>query len=320
MRKSFLFIILIITAAFVIYCGKPKKDLQTKTSLADLPASVLVEKVIPEASPNSTFKEPFGLATDFSGNIYISDAGNDRIVKLNNKFDYITEIGGFGSGEGTFNYPTYLSFDNGLNLYVSDERNSRIAKYDNRLNYADEVLFYDDEDPLKFGYPSGVAATNYGELWVADRQNNQVMVFNNVGQFSNVLGDYGSSAGRLKSPEKIVQSGTGFILCDAGNQRIVYFDGYGNFNHEVKCKAVDYPIAVIDKRDYLIVLDGLEGGIHFVDQKGNSLRTVGPQLPGEKKSMLEPSDFISLDDDRILIADTGNNRLLVCRLLFNKGE
>lgn len=318
MRRYFYLLVILITAALFLFCGKPKIDNDAKVSDVPIPISLLVEKVITEVSINSKLKDPYGLATDFSGNIYIADAGNDRVVKLDAKFKYQTEIGGFGNSAGLFSYPTYISFDNGLNLFVTDERNRRIAKYDNRLNYVDEILFYDDEDPLKFGYPSGLAVTNYGELWVADRQNNQVMVFNNVGQFSNILGEYGSSAGRMKSPEKIINSNGKFILCDAGNNRIVVLDGYGNFNEEIKLKATDYPISVVDQRSYLIVLDGVGGGIHFVDNKGKTLRQVGPQLPGNKIALREPSDFILLDDEHLLISDSGNNRLLLCRLLFNE--
>lgn len=321
MRKRTYLIILFLVALLFIFCGKPK--VKTDNTQADLsiPVSILVEKEITEVSVNSNFNEPFGLATDLNGNIYIADAGDDRVVKLDSKFKYQTEIGGFGRSAGMFSYPTYLCFDNGLNLYVTDERNRRIAKYDNRLNFVDEILFYDDEDPLKFGYPSGIAVTSYGELWVADRQNNKVMVFNNVGQYTNALGDYGSSAGRMKSPEKIVNSNGKFILCDAGNNRLVILDGYGNFNDDIRLKATEYPISVIDQRNYYIVLDGINGGIHFVNDKGKTIRQVGPQLPGSKIALNEPSDFIMLDDEHLLISDSGNNRLLLCRLLFNnQGE
>ena len=70
------------------------------------------------------FLEPRDLAVDPSGNLLVADTGNHRIVKLNNRGAYLTEVGGFGWDDRQFNEPTGVSAGAGLDIYVSTARTS----------------------------------------------------------------------------------------------------------------------------------------------------------------------------------------------------
>ena len=76
---------------------------------------------------------------DRAGNIYIADAGNNRIRKIN-PAGIITTIAGNGiagySGDGgpadsaELNYPFGVFVDTLFNIYIADEENNRIRKID----------------------------------------------------------------------------------------------------------------------------------------------------------------------------------------------
>lgn len=94
---------------------------------------------------NANFSHIWGLATDQSGNLYISDGGNfpsdgnSRIRKVNTA-GIVTTIAGNGSygysGDNgpatlaTLNQPTGISVDNSYNIFISDAYNHRIRKVD----------------------------------------------------------------------------------------------------------------------------------------------------------------------------------------------
>jgi sugar lactone lactonase YvrE len=274
----------------------------------------LVEKVLNQDFHGRALNNPFGLAVDMKGNLIVSDADNDRLVRYRPDLAPDIDIGGFGSGENGFSHPTFMTFDNGLNLLVADEKNRRIARYNSQLIYVDEIQFYDSEDPLKFGYPSGVATTDYGEVWVADRDKNRIAVFNNVGQFDRFVGDYGAPGGQLSTPEKIISGKEGFLVCDAGNSRLMLYDRYGNFEKKIESNDFGYPIAAVRDSSLLWVLDGSTSEVYCLDSRNKVIFRTGPMLPGDTEGLKQPSDIVMLPSGRLAIADSGNNRIVICRI------
>jgi DNA-binding beta-propeller fold protein YncE len=163
--------------------------------------------------------------------------------------------------------------------------------------------------------------TEYGALWVADRERDRVIVLDNQGRFESFIGDFGYTGGQLSSPEKVVAmpGGAGFVVCDAGNGRLVFYDGYGNFQSELAHEKFEYPIAAAaEPAGDLWVLDGVSGRLFFVDATATVLFETGPRLPGNDRALKGPSDIVRLADGRLLISDTGNNRLLVCRVILEE--
>ncbi len=86
---------------------------------------------------NATFADIFGVATDLAGNIYVCDAGNSCVRKINSAGIITTIAGngtrGYGGDNGPaisamLNQPTNVSTDNKGNLYIADSRNNRIRK------------------------------------------------------------------------------------------------------------------------------------------------------------------------------------------------
>lgn len=88
---------------------------------------------------NAGMAGPFDLTFDSKGNMYIADAINNRIRKVN-IHDSITTIAGTGIGgyngdsilaiNATLNYPMGVAVDSIGNVYVADRDNHRIRKID----------------------------------------------------------------------------------------------------------------------------------------------------------------------------------------------
>ncbi|UCD63681.1 MAG: NHL repeat-containing protein [Candidatus Zixiibacteriota bacterium] len=283
------------------------------------PVMLLVEKEISGVVLNNRLRQPRGLAVTRTDKVFLTDAGNDRLVQFSGDLTPVRDFGGFGGQAGLLDRPTFITVDNDLNLMVSDENNRRVSRYNAGLNFVDDISFYDDEDPLKFGYPSGIAVTGYGEVWVADRDRNRIAVFSNVGRFDRFLGDYGYAGGQLSTPEKICRDRSGeFVVCDAGNSRLVIYDGYGNFVGELTYDGWEYPVAAAIGRDFIWVVDRAAGEISCLDPRDNLVLRSGPGLPGTDIALKQPSDIAVLSPEKLLIADTGNNRLLVCRIVYDE--
>ena len=90
---------------------------------------------------NANLANPIGVAFDVFGNLFIADAGNNRIREVNTNGIITTVAGTNGyvvlySGDGgaatnaNLSFPTGMAFDAFGNLFIADEGNNRIRKVD----------------------------------------------------------------------------------------------------------------------------------------------------------------------------------------------
>ncbi len=131
------------------------------------------------------FNSPEGIAIDQSGNLYVSDAGNNVIRKITSDGAVSTLAGSgtFGYADGTgaaaqFAAPAGLAVDAVGNIYVADEYNARIRKITPAgvvtTIAGNGILGFEDGTgaTAEFNYPTGIAIDAAGNLYVADLNNN----------------------------------------------------------------------------------------------------------------------------------------------------
>ncbi len=117
------------------------------------------------------FTNPYGIAVDSTGRIYVADTGNSRIVR----FDDMTgknwvSYGAAGVGAGQFEGPQSLAVDATAHIYVSDTGNSRIVRMDDMIGTNWTAL---TQSPNLNGYiylvsgPIGVALDPAGNIYFA---------------------------------------------------------------------------------------------------------------------------------------------------------
>lgn len=73
-----------------------------------------------------SFRVASGIATDPRGYLYVADFYNHRLQVFDGNGNYITKLGGHGTGLGQFDGPTDLAFSNSGKIVVVDWGNHRL--------------------------------------------------------------------------------------------------------------------------------------------------------------------------------------------------
>jgi sugar lactone lactonase YvrE len=142
------------------------------------------------ANGNATtaqFAFPTGVAVDTVGNVYVADANNNRIRKVDTSGNVTTLAGngtsGFANGTAStsqFRNPRGLAVDSTGNLFVADTGGGRIRKIDTDGNVTTVAGTGTDgfaDGPAgtaQFSNPYGVAIGTNSDLYVGDLNNNRI--------------------------------------------------------------------------------------------------------------------------------------------------
>jgi len=154
------------------------------------------------AGLSARFDFPFSLVVDGAGNIFVAEADNNQICKINPNGIVSTfagdTVGGYRDATGTdarFFGPAGIAIDGDGNLYVSDDLNHRIRK----ITPAGVVSTlagsgiggYKDgsRTEAQFNSPSGIAVDRSGNVYVADRDNNMIRKITPDGVVSTLAGN-----------------------------------------------------------------------------------------------------------------------------------
>ena len=149
---------------------------------------------------------PKGTAIDDSGYVYIADADNNVIRKID-LAGTITAIagypaGGFSGDSGLaiyagLNRPNSIAIDHHHNIFICDADNQRIRK----INTAgvittiagNGIAGYNGDggraDTSELNYPGSIALDKYGNLYIADEYNNLIRKVDTNGTITSVAGN-----------------------------------------------------------------------------------------------------------------------------------
>lgn len=187
----------------------------------------------------SLFNNPFGVATDLNGNVYVADSGNHTIRKISSDGVVTTLAGsnqGFANGTGNtaqFNNPRGITTDSNGNIYVADTGNHRIRKITPTgvvTTFAGSNQGYIDGigTTAQFSDPSGIAFDSSGNLFVVDATIHNIRKITPDGVVNTFAGGFssGSSDGitteaRFNYPTGIaIDAANNIYLADTNNHRI----------------------------------------------------------------------------------------------------
>ncbi len=162
----------------------------------------VIKPVIPEGQ---TLLAPAGIAVTESGEIWLSDAANHRVLFLNQRgeFERVIGEGAASTAAQGFDTPGGLAIDEDGNLYVADTLNRVVKKFSPMGVHLQTI------GEGRLALPSAVAVNEDGHVFVSDEAAHLVSVFGPGGSYLGSIGD-----GTLEAPHSVKVDGDLLYVMD----------------------------------------------------------------------------------------------------------
>lgn len=179
----------------------------------------------------------------------------------------------------------------------------------------DSMFGSEGNGPGEFVFPVAIAQDTDGTLFVGEYGDHQrIQRFTVAGEFLLEFGRHGTGPGEFQRPSGLALHNDEVYVVDAFNDRIQVFSRHGEYRRTVQLPETSAPL------EYPYDLRVLASGrMYVIENKAarltlleNDGRVVGRYgSPGRDLSeFYQPWDMTVLSDGRILVADTGNHRLV----------
>jgi trimeric autotransporter adhesin len=311
------------------------------------------------AAATASLSEPFGVAVDTVGSLYIADTSNHRIRKVDTS-GVITTVAGSGtegfSGDGgaatsaTLNTPMGVALDAAGNLYIADAFNNRIRKVNatgviRTVAGNGDARFSGDHTAAtsaSLSAPFGVAVDKVGNFYIADTSNHRVRKVDTSGTITTVAGDGtegfsgdggAATRGSLNFPTGVTLDRAGnLFITDQSNHRIRKVNtngaittvagngnpGFSGDHASARRASLNLPIGTaVDVTGTLYIADTSNNRIRKVSADGMVTTVAGNGIGGfsddggpATRATLNLPGGVAVDAaGNLYIADTFNNRV-----------
>ena len=173
------------------------------------------------------FMDPFDLAVDGNGDVYVADRGNDRLQKLTIDGNPLWAV-----IDGLFRRflnPIDVAVTAGAVIVSDVTLTQRLVLHSPGGDARGEIRRSGGNAGLP-NVSAGVAAAPNGDVYLVDAGNQSVAKFSALGVFIKFFGTPGSGPGQLNDPHGIAVDADGNVfVVDHGNNRIQKFDANGAF-------------------------------------------------------------------------------------------
>jgi len=286
------------------------------------------------------FNEPYGVAVDSSGHLYVADSFNHRIRKITPEGVVSTLAGddtrGHQDGRGAgakFHLPYGVAVDSSMNIYVADFSNNRIRKITpagvvSTLAGDGTRAHLDGRGTAaQFHFPTGLAVDSSMNIYVADFNNHRIRKITAAGVVSTLAGD--GTAAQFSNPFGVaVDSSMNIYVADTNNHRIRKITpagvvstlaGDGTAGHKDgrgTAARFDNPRGVaVDSSMNIYVADFSNNRIRKITAEGVVSTLAGDATRGHQDGMGAGAKFnepigLAVDSSmNIYVADQSNHRI-----------
>lgn len=264
----------------------------------------------------STVLSPEGAKFDPGGNLWVADAGNNRILRFPAPFstgenaDIVIgqddfESDGTATDSASFSYPSGLAFDAAGDLWVADAGNARALEFQVPLSSGmDASLVLGQADFVSNGTntssttlgayaPGDVTLDSSGDVWLLDWGNNRALRY-------DVPLSSGMAASIVLGQQDFISNGSTATAAGLNAPVGIILDGSGDvWIQDLNNRVLRYPAPISSAESANLVL----GQPNFTDAQANALGAGALQFPADV--------LIDAAHNRAFVADNGDNRVLV---------
>lgn len=230
--------------------------------------------------------EPYGLAVDSLGTVYVSERANHRIWRIpsGGTPEVFAGSGSVGAADGTgteasFNSPYGLALDSQGRLYVADGNNGLIRMISSSgvvttLAGSGSQGFADGTGAnASFNYPNGVAVDGQGQVYVADSSNHRVRKITPEGVVTTL-----ADSSSLSWPMDVEVDSVGNVfVVDQGHHRICKIAPDGDVTTIAGTNSTGY----VDGNGFLARFNlpeamalGTDGRLYVSDYLNDKIRVI----------------------------------------------
>lgn len=199
-------------------------------------------------------------------------------------------------------------------IAVADTHYHRIVLFEDDGSVAD-MFGSQGTDPGQFVYPVAITQDPDGFIYVGEYGDRQrIQKFTPDGRFVIQFGEHGTGPGQFQRPSGIVWSNGTIYAVDAFNNRIQVFRDDGQFVSVLELpdnlSPLEFPYDIRGTDDgRLYVVENKAARLTVLNQDGSFVGRYGQPGRGLGE-FFNPWSLAVLSDGRILVADTGNHRIV----------
>jgi DNA-binding beta-propeller fold protein YncE len=255
---------------------------------------------------NGKFTAPWGVAKDTSGDIYVVDAGNNRVEKFDSTGAYVMQWGSYGNGVGQFNNPrgiTTVVLSGTTYVYVSDSNGVEKFQTDGT-----PVLHFGSGGGYgnpggAFYSPQGIAVDSTGKLYVTDSGNQYVQEF-------DPDGTYNTSISGFSGPNGIaVDLADNVYVADTNHNQVKEFDSGGASVTQWSTVNYPYNIAVDTSSGDVYITSGYNNGVERYNSNGTTLLKQWGSAGSQDGQFSNAQGIVVDSSGNVYVSDADNNRV-----------
>jgi DNA-binding beta-propeller fold protein YncE len=170
-------------------------------------------------------KQPFGLATDADGNLYVADQVEHTVWVYSAAGQFLREV-----GRGQLDRPTGIAIDRRRQiLYVTEGGRVNDARHQVEVFALDgrhlRTIGKRGGGPGEFNFPAYLAVSREGTLFVGDTLNFRIQMFDPEGNLVGFFGAQGSGVGGFNKIKGLAFDDAGLLhVADSANSVVQIFN------------------------------------------------------------------------------------------------
>jgi streptogramin lyase len=162
------------------------------------------------------FNRPMNIVVDETGMIYVGDADNRRVVKLDGNGNYIAHWGRWGDDASGLEHEVGLALGQQDEIFVVDRWHDRVQAWSRTGQFRGVRV-----PPGEVGAPHGAVMLPNGDLLVTSPGHHQVRRFSADGTLRDAWGQPGTGPGQFVEPIGLAYDPRGYVYVTDGSKHTI---------------------------------------------------------------------------------------------------